>query len=80
MGIVLTGMGKDGAAGLLQIHEAGGITVSQDEASSLIYGMPKAAVAIGAAQIELPIERMASLIVETTSNIRRIKKPERMQA
>jgi two-component system, chemotaxis family, protein-glutamate methylesterase/glutaminase len=80
MGVVLTGMGKDGAVGLRQIHDAGGITASQDEASSLIYGMPKAAVALGGAQHELSLDRIASFIMEPSVRIRSKKKLERMQA
>ncbi len=80
MGIVLTGMGKDGAVGLRQIYDAGGITASQDEASSLIYGMPKAAVAIGGAQHELPLDRVATFIMEPSTRLRNRKRPERMQA
>jgi two-component system chemotaxis response regulator CheB len=52
---LLTGMGRDGAAGLLNIRTAGGLTIAQDEATSVIYGMPKEAVAIGAANCVLPL-------------------------
>ena len=62
---LLTGMGKDGALGLLKIREAGGVTIAQDEASSVIYGMPREAIALGAAIHVLPIgeigPRLASL-------------------
>jgi two-component system chemotaxis response regulator CheB len=65
---LLTGMGKDGAAGLLRIREAGGMTIAQDEATSVIYGMPREAVALGAAQCVLPLKeigtRLASLQCE----------------
>ena len=46
---LLTGMGRDGAAGLLQIREAGGLTLAQDEESSIVYGMPREAVLLNAA-------------------------------
>jgi two-component system chemotaxis response regulator CheB len=54
-GCLLTGMGKDGALGLLRIHEAGGVTIAQDEATSVVYGMPREAVNLGAAQQVLGI-------------------------
>jgi two-component system chemotaxis response regulator CheB len=53
-GCVLTGMGRDGAAGLLALRRAGGLTFAQDEATSVVYGMPREAVALGAAQAVLP--------------------------
>lgn len=56
---VLTGMGKDGAKGLLQLSEAGAITMAQDEASCVVYGMPKAAVEIGATKNVFALEKMA---------------------
>jgi two-component system chemotaxis response regulator CheB len=52
---LLTGMGRDGAAGLLAIREAGGFTIAQDEATSIVYGMPREAVACGAAERVLPL-------------------------
>ena len=59
VGIILTGMGKDGAAGLLAMRQAGASTIGQDEASCVIYGMPKAAHDCGATEIELPIGKIA---------------------
>ena len=55
---LLTGMGRDGAAGLLAIRRAGGFTVAQDEKTSIVYGMPREAVALGAAQKVLPLDRI----------------------
>ena len=67
MGVLLTGMGRDGAAGLLEMRRAGAVTVSQDEASSVIYGMPKAAFEIGAAARQLPLGRIGPEILRTCS-------------
>jgi two-component system chemotaxis response regulator CheB len=52
---LLTGMGSDGAAGLLAVRRAGGSTVAQDEATSVVYGMPREAVRLGAAEAVLPL-------------------------
>ena len=60
MGILLTGMGRDGAAGLMQLRAAGWHTIAQDQASSVVYGMPKAAVELGAAVDILPIDAIAT--------------------
>lgn len=57
-GCLLTGMGRDGAAGLLQIRQAGGSTIAQDEATSVVYGMPREAVLLGAAQRVLPLDEI----------------------
>jgi two-component system chemotaxis response regulator CheB len=62
---LLTGMGRDGAQGLLRIRQAGGITIAQDESSSVIYGMPREAALLGAAVHILPLKdigaRLAAL-------------------
>ncbi len=62
--VLLSGMGKDGAAGLLALREAGWHTVAQDEATCVVYGMPKAAVAIRAVVEELPIDIIADSITK----------------
>jgi len=59
VGVLLTGMGRDGADGMASIAAAGGITIAQDEASSVVYGMPKQAVELGAVQHILPLEQIA---------------------
>jgi two-component system chemotaxis response regulator CheB len=64
--VVLTGMGADGAAGTRRICEMGGITLAQDEESSLIYGMPKAAAETGCVDIVLPLDRIPSELVRLT--------------
>lgn len=63
-GVLLTGMGRDGAAGLLRMREAGAGTIAQDEASSIVWGMPGAAVRLGAAEHVLPLERIADAMIE----------------
>lgn len=62
-GLVLSGMGEDGAQGLLAIREAGGWTLAQDEPSCVVYGIPKAALALGAVSHSAAPEEMAPLIV-----------------
>lgn len=66
-GVLLTGMGRDGAEGLGSMRKAGGRTVCQDEESCLIYGMPKAAMMIGAAEVELPLEKIAEFLMSSPS-------------
>nr|WP_284694733.1 chemotaxis protein CheB [Geomonas sp. Red32] len=61
-GILLSGMGSDGARGLLAIKEQGGITVAQDRESSVVFGMPGAAVALGAARYVLPPDGIVRLL------------------
>jgi two-component system chemotaxis response regulator CheB len=58
-GIVLTGMGDDGAEGLEALHQAGGLTVAQDEQSCVVYGMPREAVARDAVDRVLPLDQIA---------------------
>ena len=60
---LLTGMGDDGAAGLLALRRAGAHTIAQDEASSVVWGMPGAAVANGAAEDVVPLERVAQRLL-----------------
>jgi two-component system, chemotaxis family, response regulator WspF len=61
--VLLTGMGRDGAQGLLALREAGWHTIAQDEKTSVVYGMPKAAVQIDAAKEILPIEKIAEAVI-----------------
>lgn len=58
--LLLTGMGRDGAKGLLALKEKGAYTIAQDEQSSIVWGMPKEAIELGAAEIVLPLSEMAS--------------------
>ncbi|MBP7203544.1 MAG: chemotaxis response regulator protein-glutamate methylesterase [Propionivibrio sp.] len=63
LGILMTGMGDDGARGLHEMLQAGARTAAQDEASSVVFGMPREAIRLGAAQITLGLEQIPSLIV-----------------
>ena len=58
MGVLLTGMGQDGAQGMLDIARAGGLTIAQDEESSIVFGMPKRAIELGAARQVLPLDQI----------------------
>lgn len=60
VGVILTGMGKDGANGMLKMREAGAYNIGQSQSSCVVYGMPKAAHAIGAVHIELPLSEIAA--------------------
>ncbi len=63
VGVLLTGMGRDGAEGMAAIAAAGGVTLAQDQASSVVWGMPGEAVALGAARHVLPLEQIAPALV-----------------
>ena len=64
--VVLTGMGSDGALGTRKVREMGGITLAQDEKSSLIYGMPKAAAETGCVDMLLPLDRIPEELIRLT--------------
>ncbi len=65
IGVMLTGMGRDGAAGMLEMREAGAINLVQDEATSVVWGMPRAAWEAGAAETILPLGEIAARVMET---------------
>jgi two-component system chemotaxis response regulator CheB len=62
VGVILTGMGADGAFGLAEMHRAGALTLAQDEASCVVFGMPKEAIARGGVSHVLPLERIPSYL------------------
>jgi two-component system chemotaxis response regulator CheB len=62
VGVILTGMGADGAAGLLEMRKAGARTVAQDESTSVVWGMPKVAIDLGAAENILPLDQIPAKI------------------
>ena len=64
LGVILTGMGRDGAAGLLKMREAGAHTVAQDEASCVVFGMPKEAIALGGATEVIALNDIAGHLVQ----------------
>jgi two-component system chemotaxis response regulator CheB len=67
LGVLLTGMGEDGAAGLSEIRQAGGYTIAEDESTAVVYGMPAAAVRMGAVCESLPLPAIASRVLELVS-------------
>jgi two-component system, chemotaxis family, protein-glutamate methylesterase/glutaminase len=64
IGVILTGMGRDGASGLGEMRKAGAATVGQDEASSVVYGMPRVAQEIGAVERQLPLHRIGQEVID----------------
>ncbi|MEQ8382940.1 MAG: chemotaxis-specific protein-glutamate methyltransferase CheB [Coleofasciculus sp. A1-SPW-01] len=62
--ILLTGMGRDGAKGMLTVTQAGGLTIAQDQATSIIFGMPKEAIELGGAREVLPLNAIAPMLLE----------------
>jgi two-component system, chemotaxis family, protein-glutamate methylesterase/glutaminase len=69
VGVILTGMGADGAAGLLAMKRAGAPTIAQDEATSVVFGMPKEAIDRGAVDVVLPLPRIAAGILQRVPNL-----------
>ena len=67
LGVLLTGMGDDGASGLLDIRRSGGYTIAEDESTAVVYGMPAAAVRMGAVCESLPLPAIAPRVLELVS-------------
>lgn len=70
VGVVLTGMGHDGALGLKAIRDAGGWTIAQDDSSALVYGMPRAALEVGACREVLTLDRIADRFSQLRADVR----------
>ena len=68
LGVIMTGMGDDGAAGMLEMRKAGAYTVAQDEASCVVYGMPKEAVKRGAVERSIPLDNIGREILQQLSS------------
>lgn len=64
VGVILTGMGQDGAQGLLAMRQAGATTIGQDAATCTVYGMPREAYQVGAVEVQLPLDRIAERIAK----------------
>jgi two-component system chemotaxis response regulator CheB len=69
MGVILTGMGRDGAQGLLAMRQAGARTLGQDESTCVVYGMPRAAYEIGAVERQLPLSALGEAILDQCANL-----------
>jgi two-component system, chemotaxis family, protein-glutamate methylesterase/glutaminase len=68
VGVIMTGMGDDGAEGLCEMKEAGAATIAQDEGSCVVFGMPKEAISRGAVSVVVPLEQIASAVLRLRSN------------
>ena len=75
IGVVLTGMGNDGAAGLAKLHQAGGYTIAEDESTAVINGMPAAAVQLHAVRESLPLECISPRLMELGLSTERVVTP-----
>jgi two-component system, chemotaxis family, protein-glutamate methylesterase/glutaminase len=70
IGVILTGMGRDGAAGMKKMHDAGAHTIAQDEESCVVYGMPREAVELGGVDEIVPLNRVAEKICEVVGSVK----------
>jgi two-component system chemotaxis response regulator CheB len=79
IGIILTGMGSDGALGIARIREKGGVTLAQDETSSVIFGMNRVAIESGAVQQVFPVDAIAEAMIHLADPLMRINYMESAQ-
>jgi two-component system chemotaxis response regulator CheB len=70
VGVILTGMGGDGAQGLLEMKQAGASTIAQDESSCVVFGMPRVAIELGGVDQVLPLDRIAGAILQVVEAAR----------
>jgi len=68
LGIIMTGMGDDGARGMLEMHDVGAYTVAQNEESCVVFGMPKEAIKLNAMDIDMPLQNIAGEILRFSRN------------
>jgi two-component system, chemotaxis family, protein-glutamate methylesterase/glutaminase len=73
IGVIMTGMGRDGAQGMLEMKEAGAYTIAQDEKTSVVYGMPREAVLLGGVDIVLPLKQIAAHIIKQCTNSQSVR-------
>ena len=71
VGVILTGMGRDGASGLAEMHKAGATTIGQNEKTCVVYGMPRVAYEIGAVDTQLPLNQIGEEILKSTTTTSR---------
>jgi two-component system chemotaxis response regulator CheB len=75
VGVLLTGMGDDGAAGLMEMKQAGALTIAQDESSSVVFGMPAEAIRMGAVDHILPPDQIAAVLLERLETKGQVRTP-----
>ena len=71
IGVLLTGMGRDGADGLLSIKLTGGTTIAQDESTSVVFGMPREAIVLGAARMVVPLPQIPDALIKLTRSVKK---------
>ena len=76
LGVILTGMGEDGAQGLLELRNRGGYSIAEDESTAVVYGMPEAAVRKGAVCESLPLHAIAARVLELAPATQELRRHE----
>jgi two-component system chemotaxis response regulator CheB len=69
IGVMLTGMGDDGAKGMLEMREAGSFNFVQDEKTCVVWGMPGQAVKVGAAELQVPLDKVAEQLLQAAKKL-----------